>query len=129
MYGSRERALQDESIWLCLTCETCSARCPNDCDPARIIDAVREISHAEGVAVKPRAIDAFHKTFLEQVRANGRLLRDGSGHGLQAPQPRPDGRRRERARHVHPRQALPHADRIKGVAEVRRIFDKCGVKP
>ena len=26
MYGARERALQDESIWLCLTCESCSAR-------------------------------------------------------------------------------------------------------
>ena len=29
----------DETIWLCLTCETCSARCPNDVDPARVIDA------------------------------------------------------------------------------------------
>ena len=48
MYGPREQALRDESIWLCLTCETCSARCPNACDPARVIDAVREISHRGG---------------------------------------------------------------------------------
>ncbi len=73
MYGSRERALQDESIWLCLTCETCSARCPNGCDPARVIDALREIAIEAGMAQMPRTIDAFHKTFLEQIRTNGRL--------------------------------------------------------
>src|SRR5665648_812524 len=50
MQDRREAALADESIWLCLTCETCSARCPNACDPARVIDAVREMSIEAGVA-------------------------------------------------------------------------------
>ena len=30
----REKLLSDPSPWLCLTCETCTARCPNEVDPA-----------------------------------------------------------------------------------------------
>ena len=129
MYSSRDKTLRDESIWLCLTCETCTARCPNACDPARVIDAVREIANNEGVAVKPRAIDAFHKTFLEQVRANGRLYEMGLVMGFKL---------RSRAFMSDVENApgmlsrgklalLPH--RIQGVDEVKRIFDKCGVTP
>ena len=54
----RDKALADQSIWLCLTCETCSARCPNACDPARVIDALREMSLDAGVADLPRTIGA-----------------------------------------------------------------------
>ena len=129
VYSPRDKILRDESIWLCLTCETCSARCPNDCDPARIIDAVREISHAEGVAVKPRAIAAFHKTFLEQVRANGRLYEMGLVMGFKL-RSRAFMGDVENAPGMFSRGKLSiMPDRIQGVAEVRRIFDKCGVKP
>ncbi len=128
-YSPRDKALRDESIWYCLTCETCSARCPNDCDPARIIDAVREISNAEDVAVKPRAIEAFHKTFLEQVRANGRLYEMGLVMGFKL-RSRAFMGDVENAPGMFARGKLAlMPDRIKGVAEVRRIFDKCGVTP
>jgi heterodisulfide reductase subunit C len=126
VYASRDKALQDESIWLCLTCETCSARCPNDCDPARIIDAVREISNAEGAAVKPRAIAAFHTSFLEQVRANGRLYEMGLVMGFKL-RSRAFMSDVENAPGMLTRGKLPlMPSRIQGVAEVRRIFDKCG---
>jgi len=127
MYGPRERALQDESIWLCLTCETCSARCPNGCDPARIIDAVREIASAEGVAVTPRAIEAFHKTFLEQVRANGRLYEMGLVMGFKL-RSRAFMSDVENAPGMFSRGKLAlRPDRIKGVGEVKRFFVNCGV--
>lgn len=129
VYGPPGKALRDESIWLCLTCETCSTRCPNGCDPAGVIDALRELSLNSGDAVMPRAVSAFHKSFLEQIRANGRLyemglimgfkLRSGalmsdieSGPGMLA----------------RGKLALM-PDRIRGVAEVKRIFDKCEVTP
>ena len=77
MTGRRADLMADESIWLCLTCETCSARCPNGCDPARVIDAVREIAAESGVSPQQRNIRAFHKSFLEQVRLSGRLFEAG----------------------------------------------------
>jgi len=129
VYSPRERALQSESIWLCAACETCSVRCPNGCHPAEVIDALREIGHREGVAVKPKAIGAFHKTFLDQVRTNGRLYEMGLLMGFKlrsgALMADVDSGPGMLSRGKMPLR--PH--RIQGVAEIRRIFDKCGVTP
>jgi heterodisulfide reductase subunit C len=129
MYGARERALQDESVWLCLTCETCSARCPNGCDPAAVIDALREIAIESGLAVMPRTVGAFHKSFLEQIRANGRLHEVGLviGYKLRSGALMNDVTNTPGLLSRGKLGIMP--DRIKGVAEVRRIFDKCGVTP
>jgi heterodisulfide reductase subunit C2 len=127
VYGSRERALQDESIWLCLTCETCSARCPNGCDPARVIDAVRELAIESGLAQMPRSIGAFHKAFLEQIRTNGRLHEVGlvMDYKLKTGDLMKDV---TNAPGMFTRGKLNlRADRIDGVNEVKRIFEQCGV--
>ena len=86
-------------------------RCPNACDPPRVIDALREISIEAGVATCRAPCSAFHKTFLEQIRANGRLhevglvvgykLRSGDAHERRHQHPRPASARQ--ARH-HARQ-------------------------
>jgi heterodisulfide reductase subunit C2 len=125
----REAALADESIWLCLTCETCSARCPNACDPARVIDAVREMSIEAGVADMPRNVAAFHRAFLEQIRSNGRLHEMGmvmeyklrSGDLMKDVTNAPGMLSRGKLSF--------RAERIEGVAEIRRIFEQCGVTP
>jgi heterodisulfide reductase subunit C len=125
----RDEALTDESIWLCLTCETCSARCPNACDPARVIDALREISVDSGVADMPRAIHAFHKAFLEQIRTNGRLHEFGMvmEYKLRSGDLMKDV---TNAPAMLSRGKLSlRGERIDGVAEIRRIFEKCGVTP
>ena len=129
MQDRRERALTDESIWLCLTCETCSARCPNDCDPACVIDAVRELSIETSVADIPRTISAFHKAFLEQIRSNGRLHEFGmvmdyklrSGELMKDVTSAPGMLTRGKLSF--------RAERIEAVDEIKRIFEKCGVTP
>jgi heterodisulfide reductase subunit C2 len=129
MQNRRERALADESIWLCLTCETCSARCPNDCDPARVIDAVRELSIEAGAADMPRTISAFHKAFLEQIRSNGRLHEFGmvmeyklrSGELMKDVTSAPGMLTRGKLSF--------RAERIEAVDEIKGIFEKCGVTP
>jgi heterodisulfide reductase subunit C len=127
VYGPREKALRDESIWLCLTCETCSARCPNGSDPAGVIDALREIGLDSGNAVMPRTINAFHKSFLEQIRANGRLHEVGLvvGYKLRSGALMSDVTNTPGLLSRGKLGIMP--DKIKGVAEVKRIFDKCGV--
>ena len=76
-FDAKERLLADESIWLCLTCETCTERCPNGCDPARTIDALRELAVAESPGSAPRAALAFHRSFLDQIRLTGRSFELG----------------------------------------------------
>ena len=123
--NDRERLFSDDSLWLCLTCETCSARCPKDVDPARVIDALRELAAAEGSGRAPRAIHAFHESFLDQIRTTGRLSEVGlimqyklrSGALLQDVAVAPAMLRRGK---------LPlRAQRIAGVDEVKRIMAAC----
>jgi heterodisulfide reductase subunit C2 len=123
--GQSRRAAADESIWLCLTCETCSARCPNDCDPAGVIDALREVGLQTDVADAPRRIAAFHRAFLAQIRANGRLhemamvvdykLRSGD---LMKDVTNAPGMVTRGKLSLRP-------DRIRGMDEIKRIFDAC----
>ena len=69
-----ERLLRSEAIWSCAGCLTCTQRCPQELDPAAIIDALREMSYERGwVAPSRRRILAFHEAFLKTVRAGGRM--------------------------------------------------------
>ena len=123
--GARDRLLADESIWLCLTCETCTERCPNGCDPARTMDALREMALETSPGAPPRAVLAFHRAFLDQVRWTGRSFELGlvadhklrTGALLQDVATAPGLVARGKLGFV------PHP--IDGVKEVRRIFEAC----
>lgn len=69
-----EEALKAFSIWLCLTCETCAARCPKEVDLPRVMEYLRQEALRRGL-VHPKARDilAFHEAFLDTIRRNGRL--------------------------------------------------------
>jgi heterodisulfide reductase subunit C len=69
----REALLDSESLWLCVGCETCTARCPNDCDPAGVIDALKAMAIRRSPASLPKPLAAFHRSFLDQIRAHGRI--------------------------------------------------------
>jgi heterodisulfide reductase subunit C len=123
--NERERLLGDESIWLCLTCETCTERCPNGCDPARTMDALREMAVVESPGSAPRAVLAFHRSFLDQIRFTGRSFELGlvaeyklrTGALFQDVSTVPGLVARGKLGFV-PRP-------IDGVKEVRRIFEAC----
>lgn len=124
--GDASRAIADESIWLCLTCETCSARCPNDCDPAGVIDSLREVSLETGVADAPRRIAAFHRAFLAQIKINGRLNEMAMVVDYKL-------RSRDLAKDVTSAPGMMsrgklslRPERIRAMDEIRRIFDSCG---
>jgi heterodisulfide reductase subunit C len=73
-----EMALRSHTIWLCLTCEICYARCPMEIDIPKLMDALRSESLAQK-KTNPKAKDiiAFHRAFLDSVRYTGRLFEMG----------------------------------------------------
>jgi len=72
------RVMASEGIWLCLACETCSTRCPQEVEVAKVMDFVRTEALARGLA-HPRSKDilAFHRAFLDSIRTTGRLYEIG----------------------------------------------------
>jgi heterodisulfide reductase subunit C2 len=72
--GRIERAVQSETIWLCVSCMTCTTRCPKSVDCAGVMDALRQVSSAEDrIAPSQRRTVVFQRAFLNNIRRNGRL--------------------------------------------------------
>lgn len=73
-----EKVLRSQSIWLCLSCETCVSRCPKNVDLPLIMDYLRTESVRQD-KVNPGANDilAFHRTFLDSIKYVGRLFEVG----------------------------------------------------
>jgi heterodisulfide reductase subunit C len=70
--GLKDRALKSSTIWICLSCHACEARCPNEIDIVKVMDALRQTSWEEGVDSQ-KSIHIFHNTFLGRIKSLGRV--------------------------------------------------------
>jgi heterodisulfide reductase subunit C len=72
--GHLKSAVQTESIWHCVSCLTCTLRCPKQVDCAGVMDALRQLAIA-GDEPGPghHRVAIFYKAFLDNLRRNGRL--------------------------------------------------------
>jgi heterodisulfide reductase subunit C len=67
-----ETVLTSEAIWLCLGCETCSARCPQQAEPAAVMNAARILAlQRHEPAVKEVGI--YYRGFVNNMRLNGKI--------------------------------------------------------
>jgi len=71
--GRKEQVLKSFTIWLCVSCETCFTRCPNEVDVARMMDVLREMAVLMGYGAKEKNILRFHQAFLTTIRRRGRI--------------------------------------------------------
>ena len=71
--GKRDQVLGSSTIWLCLSCETCITRCPNQIDIARMMDVLRQMAIEEGVGAREKNILKFHDAFLSNIKMGGRI--------------------------------------------------------
>jgi len=65
------------TIWICLSCETCNTRCPQDINILRVIDGLREISKKFEYYNPYPVIPAFHRIFMALVGRFGRVYELG----------------------------------------------------
>jgi heterodisulfide reductase subunit C2 len=71
--GLSDEVINSDTIWVCASCETCSTRCPNNIDIAHIMDTLRQLSMCKGVKASQKQAPIFHKAFLSNVKALGRM--------------------------------------------------------
>jgi len=69
----RSEVLTSDTIWLCVSCETCITRCPNEVDIARMMDVLREMAIEGGIAAQEKNILKLHESFLTCIRMRGRI--------------------------------------------------------
>jgi len=64
--------LQSDILWMCVSCETCSARCPMDIDIAAVMDALRTLAVQKGAPPQEGNVPLFNRAFLKTVELFGR---------------------------------------------------------
>ena len=73
-FGLEDEILHSYTIWLCASCQTCSARCPNGIDIAHIMDTLRQIAQHKGIKASQYNVPIFHSAFLSSLKRHGRVL-------------------------------------------------------
>jgi len=72
--GTVGKAMRSAAVWQCVSCMTCTTRCPKSVDCAGIFDALRQLSVECNVASpEHRRTVIFQQAFLDNIRRNGRL--------------------------------------------------------
>lgn len=71
--GEKKAVLGSAAIWLCASCQTCTLRCPNQVDVARMMDTLREMALESGQKLAERKVVVFHEAFLDSIRRGGRV--------------------------------------------------------
>ena len=87
--GMEELIFQSRTPWLCASCQTCTTRCPQGIDIARVMDFIVSEAMAEGIEPKVPEIALFNKVFLRDVNILGRSYELGliAEMGLRTRQP------------------------------------------
>ena len=75
--GQKNKILGSHSLWLCATCESCTTRCPNNIDVARIMDVLRHMARREGF-IREKQVKQFNDSFLDSVKKHGRVFEFGT---------------------------------------------------
>jgi heterodisulfide reductase subunit C2 len=71
--GDRERALNNQLVWKCVSCYTCGTRCPNDIQTARITETLKKMAKAEHLPPLQPKIADFHDAFVKSGIRWGRV--------------------------------------------------------
>jgi heterodisulfide reductase subunit C len=80
--GQRELVLGSKTIWLCISCETCTTRCPQGVDIAKVMDAARMIAIRENYQPAVPEVLRFHRKAIKSMRRHGRMFELGLIMGL-----------------------------------------------
>ena len=65
--------LNCKAIWMCVGCETCSARCPQQVETADAMNAARILALRKGIKPSVEEIGLYYKIFVSSMWLNGKI--------------------------------------------------------
>jgi heterodisulfide reductase subunit C2 len=122
--GQHELVLRSSTIWLCASCQTCSARCPMELNIAGVMESLRHLALAEGVPPAEKDIVLAHNIFLESIKRLGRVYEVGLVAALNLGTRHPFANVRDVGLPMFRKGKLEILPQRAGGAEIKRIFAK-----
>ena len=80
--GMDDLVLNSKTMWLCASCETCTTRCPQEVDVAKVMDAVKIVAIRRGIKPAIPEVASFYKAALSNIKMCGRMYELGMIIGL-----------------------------------------------
>jgi len=71
--GMRDEVLSSNSMWHCLSCYMCTARCPRDIKPTELAHALESLATQQGFKIKGTRTPAMYRSFVSSIQSNGRV--------------------------------------------------------
>ncbi len=126
MLGMVEEVLKSKTIWVCMSCNTCTTRCVRDIDVAAVMDDLRKEAIRHGYTEHATNVVACNNTFLWTVRSWGRLFDAGMLmiYNMKTSNPMKDMQFALPMMKRGKSPVIPIPHKIKGAKEVKKIFEK-----
>lgn len=122
--GLKDEALNNNTIWMCIFCQTCSVRCPRQIDISKVMESLRYLAIAERRLPPEREIKLFHRLFLDRIKKQGRIheLNLVIRYNLQSRHPFTNASLLPAMLSKRKLSLLP--PKVKGASEIKRMFVK-----
>ena len=75
--GLDDLVYNSKTMWLCAACETCTTRCPQEVDVAKVMDAVKITAGKKGFKPTIPQVGSFYKAALSNIKKCGRMYEMG----------------------------------------------------
>ena len=75
--GMVDEAMKENTIWYCLSCQTCSARCPQDIDIAHVVDTIRILVQEKKIEADTKNERLFNWLWMRMIKYMGRMYEIG----------------------------------------------------
>ncbi len=75
--GMVDEAMKQNTIWYCLSCQTCSARCPQDIDIAHVVDAIKIIVQERKIKADTKGARLLNVIWMNILKYGGRMYEVG----------------------------------------------------
>jgi len=71
--GMKEVVLKSSAPWLCVGCEACGTRCPNEISLAPVMDTLKYMALEAGYTPPETTVYALHRAFVNSIKIFGRV--------------------------------------------------------
>jgi len=71
--GMRDEVLSSNSMWFCLSCYMCTARCPRGVKPTELAHALESLANQQGFRIGGTSTPALYRSFVDSIKGNGRV--------------------------------------------------------
>jgi heterodisulfide reductase subunit C len=75
--GLRDEVLSSSSMWHCLSCYSCTARCPRGVKPTELAHALESLASQHGFNIGGTRTPVFYRSFVDSINGNGRVFELG----------------------------------------------------